>query len=90
MIDNYMDSSEKIKQLLAYLNKNYYVDDLFFSKYGDIHEWGCDITKELGTIFAFDEEICEHTFRHWAYLNGLSTDALTKAWKNYGLKAVWT
>ena len=86
-----MKSSEKVKQIVDYLDKNYYIsEDRFFTKHGDLHEWGQDIAKSLKDIFSFDEEFSDSIFKYWCYFNNLPIEAFDDAWKAYGLKAVWT
>lgn len=86
-----MKSSEKVKQIVDYLDKHYYIsEDRFFTKYGDLHEWGQDIAKSLKDIFSFDEEFSESIFKYWCYFNNLPIEAFDDAWKASGLKNVWT
>ena len=86
-----MKSSDKLKQLVGYLDKNYYIDeDKFFTKHGNLHEWGLDISKSLVSIFSFDGDFCDGVLKYWAYFNDLPINAIDDAWKARGLNAVWT
>lgn len=55
-----MDSIVKQEQIIAYLVKEYYVeDDYYFYKASKTHEWGRAIIKSLETIFSYPYEVCE-------------------------------
>ena len=87
-----MEFNEKAKQILKYLDKNYYIKDKrFFEIYNDSHEWGYDILKSIIIIFAFDDVFCDNIFRNWIYANSdISEEELDDAWGQRKLKTVWT
>ena len=79
------------KELFWYFDKNYYVkDSKFFNKFGDAHEWGYGILKDVVKIFSYEEEICKLYLTQWAFLNDLDEDGLETALGPRKLKVSWT
>lgn len=85
-----MENREKQIQILNYLDKNYqFKDGKFFTKYNDIHEWGCKIVESLSIIFSFNIVLCESEFSKWAYAEGITNDQWETAYQSHKLKATW-
>ena len=81
----------KEKQIFDYLDKNYYIKEYkFFTRYGEIHEWGTNIVDSISIIFNFDKCFCLSKFNTWAYENGLNGDQLKLALNPYKLKTFWS
>ena len=86
-----METIEKEKQIIQYLDKKYVIKEkLFITKYGDEHHWGFEIADDLPKIFSFDSEFCKKVLTQWAVDNDLDRNDFDKAWGSRKLKVNWS
>ena len=85
-----MAFDERKIQVLNYLDKNYCIkEDLFFTKYDDVHEWGAPLTRSLATIFNYDKEFCRDILMLWSLDKGLPSAKFERAWWSHKLNTTW-
>lgn len=86
-----MENIIEYKEVLKYLDKNYYINDSrYFTRYGDVQEWGNQIITSLKLIFCFNDELTEEVFKTWAFYNGITEDDWEDALRPRYLRASWT
>jgi hypothetical protein len=86
-----METFEKEKQIIQYLDKKYVIKEkLFITKYDDEHHWGYEIADDLPRIFSFENEFCKTVLTQWAYDNDFDRKDFDKAWGGRKLKVSWS
>jgi hypothetical protein len=66
-----MENTEKINEIILFLNKNYHVKESKYFNRLDEHEWGLNIIELLNNVFNHGLELTETTFHDWAINQGV-------------------
>lgn len=86
-----MEISDNQRLITAFLDKNYTIkEQLLFSIYDDVHEWGVDIVKGLSKIFSFDEDYCKIQLYNWVDKKYLMNEKWSFAYAPHKLKTKWS
>lgn len=55
------------KQLLFYLDKNYYIKNNTFFERTEVQDWGRSIVELLSKVLGINISLCDRTFKDWAH-----------------------
>lgn len=86
-----MEKINEYKEILWYLDKNYYVDEgYYYIRDDNTQQWGFKIITSLRVIFCYEFEITEEIFKTWAFYNGITEDNWENTLNPKVLRASWT